>query len=178
MKANKSIIIFLLKAIGLYLLWFLIYDLWIKRVGYIDILIVDNIVYFAAEILEGLGYMINVNHHKLGIHDGVANVFVGTGCNGLEMIALFAGFILIFSGSWKNKIWFIPLGIIILHFLNIIRVISLIFIGRYSLESLNFNHHYTFAIIMYCIVFGGWMIWVKYFSGIENSKNNLDTKNE
>ena len=178
MKANKSIIIFLLKALGLYLLWFLTYDLWIKRVGFVDILIVDNIVYFCAEILDGLGYMINVNNHRVGIHGGQSDIFVATGCNGLEMMALFAGFVSIFTGNWKNKIWFIPLGLLILHFLNIFRVISLIFIGKNSIDNLHFNHHYTFTIIMYGIVFVGWMIWVKYFSKMDKPKNEIDNNNE
>ncbi|MGB0888410.1 MAG: exosortase X [Vicingaceae bacterium] len=173
MKENKSIIIFLIKAIGLYLLWFLIYDLWLKKTGVFDDLVVDNVVYFCVQILTGLGYMINVDYHSLGIPGGAAQVFVGSGCNGVEMMALFAGFVIIFEGNWKHKLWFIPLGIIILHFLNILRVISLMFIAHDSLESLDFNHKYTFTIILYILTFVGWMIWVKYFSKTKKSAKNF-----
>ena len=114
--------------------------------------------------------MIYVDDQTVGIYGGLANVFIATGCNGIEMMALFAGFVLIFEGSWKHKIWFIPLGVIILHGLNILRVLSLIFIGRNSLENLEFNHKYTFTILLYLITFLFWMIWVKYFSILRDKK--------
>ena len=164
MKTNKFIIIFLIKAIGLYLLWYFIYDLWLKKVGTLDTWIIDSIVYFSVNILEFFGYILFVDYHSIGLPDAYSNVFVGNGCNGLELFALFTGFILIFKGSWKYKLWFIPLGIIIIHFLNVLRVIGLIFSGRVSVNFLEFNHKYTFTIIMYIITFIGWMIWVKYFS--------------
>ena len=180
MKSNKFIIFFLLKAVALYAIWYVTYDLWLKKVGYLDHLIVDNIVFFTANILAAFNYMIYVDGQTVGIYGAAANVFVGTGCNGLEMITLFSGFVLIFEGSWKHKIWFIPLGIIILYFLNIMRVLALIFIGKYSLSSLEFNHHYTFTFIMYGITFIGWLIWVKYFSNknINDKLTNEETESK
>ncbi|PCI99637.1 MAG: hypothetical protein COB15_04015 [Flavobacteriales bacterium] len=178
MKANRFIIIFLLKAIGVYASWYVIYDLWLKKVGTLDNWIVDSIVYFSSKILTSFNYMIYVDNQTIGIYDAASNVFVGTGCNGLEMMVLFVGFVLIFDGSWKHKIWFIPAGIIILHILNIARVLSLIFIGKYfTLELLEFNHKYTFTIILYVITFFGWMIWVKYFSQT-NSNIKKDVKSK
>jgi len=164
MKSNKFIILFLLKAIALYLIWFCTYDLWLKKVGYIDIAIIDNLVYLSVEILDFFDYVLYVDYHKVGIHNAQSSVAVGTGCNALELFALFAGFILIFEGSWKHKIWFIPLGVIIIHLLNVARILALIFSGTVSKSLLEFNHKYTFTIIMYIITFIGWMIWVKYFA--------------
>jgi exosortase/archaeosortase family protein len=161
---NKFILLFLLKAIGLYLLWYVIYDLWQKKVGDVDNWIVDSLVYFSVNILEAFDYMLYVDHHVLGIHGAGINVFIGPTCNGLELYALFAGFVLIFEGSWKHKLWFIPLGIIILYFFNVIRILALVFNGYYFEEWLQFNHKYTYTIVMYVITFIGWMIWVKKFS--------------
>ncbi len=169
MKANKFIIFFLLKATGLYLLWFLIYDLWLKKVGLLDDLIVDNIVYVVYKILSGFNYVVHIDHHDIGLLNPASNVTIANSCGGLEMLTLFSGFVIIFEGSWKNKIWFIPLGILVLHFMNILRVIGLILTGNYlGLEVLQFNHHYTFAFILYGLTFIGWMIWVKYFSKLKS----------
>jgi len=164
MKANKFIIFFLLKALVLYLIWFFIYDLWLLKVGILDNMIVDNLVYLSVNLLEAFDYILYVDYQRVGIYGAAMNVKVGSGCNGLELFALFAGFILIFEGNWKHKIWFIPLGIIVIHLLNVGRVLALIFSGNVSVSLLNFNHKYTFTIIMYIITFIGWMVWVKYFS--------------
>jgi exosortase family protein XrtF len=171
MKANKFIIFFLLKAIGLYALWYLIYDLWLKKSGKFDDWIIDNIVHSSFNILTFLNYNVNVDHHKMWINSAVASVNVGSGCDGLELYVLFAGFVLIFEGSWKHKIWFIPLGVFVIYFLNIIRVIALTLNGLYSKVQLDFNHKYTYTIIMYMVTFAGWMIWVKYFAKTSQTNN-------
>jgi len=174
LKTNKFIIFFLIKAIGLYILWYVIYDLWLRKVGIIDTWVIDSIVYFSVNILEAFGYMLFVDYHSIGLAETYSNVYIRNGCNGMELFALFTGFILIFKGSWKHKLWFIPFGVIIIHFLNILRVIALIFSGKVSVHFLEFNHKYTFTIIMYIITFIGWMIWVKYFSERGNPKGIID----
>ena len=173
MKTNRFIVIFLLKALVLYVIWFCTYDLWLKEAGVLDNMIIDNLVYLSASVLEFFDYMIYVDYHKIGLSDAHAIANIGRGCNALELFALFAGFIIIFEGPWKHKLWFIPLGIAIIHILNVGRVLALIFSGKISINVLEFNHKYTFTIIMYIITFIGWMIWVKYFASkpkINNEK--------
>tara|TARA_B100000809_G_scaffold249578_1_gene281079 strand:- start:2538 stop:3074 length:537 start_codon:yes stop_codon:yes gene_type:complete len=167
---DRFILLFLLKAIVLYLVWFCTYDLWLKKVGTLDVAIVDNLVYLTVQFLEFFDYRLYVDYHKVGIHNAYSSVIVGTGCNALELFALFSGFILIFEGNWKHKLWFIPLGVLIIHMLNVVRILALIFSGTISKSLLEFNHKYTFTLIMYVITFVGWMVWVKYFTRKKNSK--------
>ena len=176
MKANKFIIFFLLKAIGLYAVWYMVYDLWLKKSGVLDNWIIDSLVYFTVKFLELFNFMIYVDYHKVGIFGADLSVFVGNGCNGLELFALFTGFIIIFPGNWKNKVWYIPLGIIVLHFFNVLRIIGLVFSGYYDRSYLHFNHKYTFTIIMYLLTFVGWILWVKYFSKTTTKQDGQLTK--
>lgn len=171
MKANKFILFFLLKAVGLYAVWYMVYDLWLKKSGVFDNWIIDKIVYSSYLILTFINYDVNIDYHKIGIHSGVGNVLVGSGCNGLELYVLFAGFVLIFQGNWKHKIWFIPFGVLLIFFFNVLRVVALAMNGLYSIERLNFNHKYTYTILMYLLTFAGWMIWVKYFANSTKEKN-------
>jgi exosortase family protein XrtF len=176
MKTNRFITFFLLKAIALYAIWYLVYDLWLKKVGALDNLIIDNLVYLADAFLTFFGYHVNVDYHKMWVDGAAGSVIVGSGCNALELFALFTGFILIFEGSWKNKLWFIPTGIIIIHLFNVLRVVALTLNGISSIETLRFNHKYTFTIIMYCFTFLGWMIWVKFFAKKSNDKNEEESQ--
>lgn len=163
MKSNKFIIIFIFKALALYLLWYFIYEQWLMKVGKLDEIIIDNLIFTTNKILIYLGYVTFVYDHVFGI-DGSNGVFIGTPCNGLELMALFSGFVLIFQGNWKNKLWYIPLGIIIIHLLNIARVLALAIIAKVAPETLDFNHKYTFTLILYSVVFLGWVVWVKKFA--------------
>ena len=169
MKSNKFVVLFFAKAVALYLIWYFVYEQWIMKVGWVDKIIIDNLVYTTIKILNLFGYTTFEYGHTFGI-DGSNGVYIGTPCNGLDLMALFIGFILIFSGSWKNKIWFIPVGLMVIHILNVIRVFSLAVIAKTAPESLDFNHKYTFTLALYLLVFLGWVIWVKKFANITVSK--------
>ncbi len=133
-KKQKIILLFFLKAVLLYLLWLLLYENWLLRVGWIDKIVIDNLVFTTDVLLQWMGYETFVVEHAIGIQ-GSHGVFIGTPCNGMELMALFAGFVIIFHGSWKNKLWYIPLGLIIIHFLNLLRGIGPTHYGKSS--SLN-----------------------------------------
>ena len=163
MKSNRFIVLFIGKAIALYLLWYFIYEQWMEKVGRLDNFIIDSLIVTTNKILLLMGYATFVYEHTFGI-DGSNGVFIGTPCNGVELMALFSGFVLIFKGSWKNKIWYIPSGILIIHGLNILRVLALAIIAKLAPEMLDFNHKYTFTLILYLFVFLGWVLWVKKFA--------------
>lgn len=162
--------IFLLKAIGLYLLWFILYDLWLHPTGKVDLWVINNIIFFSSIILDALGYAViegipyQEDFRTVGI-DGTHGLWVGDACNGLELFALFTGFVLAYPGPWKRKLWFIPLGLVVIHFLNVIRVVALSLIDYHAPEYLEFNHTYTFTIFVYGCVFLLWMLWAGPLSG-------------
>lgn len=167
MQSNKFIVLFISKAVALYLLWYFIYEQWLAKVGWLDNFIIDHLVKITLYLLNFLGYTTFVYEHTFGI-DGSNGVFIGNPCNGLELMALFAGFVLIFKGSWKNKIWFIPLGIIVIYMMNIVRLLILTIIAKVAPETLDFNHKYTFTVLLYVLVFLGWVLWVNKFATKDN----------
>jgi exosortase family protein XrtF len=91
-------------------------------------------------------------------------VWIGEPCNGLKVFGLFAIFILAFQGKWIHKLWYIPLGIFILHLANAIRIAVLTIISAENPTLLDFNHNITFQVLVYSIVFGLWYFWVNKFS--------------
>ena len=94
-------------------------------------------------------------------------VWIGEPCNGVKIFGLFSIFIICFEGNFKNKLWFIPLGISIIHFLNILRIASLTIIAAINPYFLNFNHNVTFQISVYGIMLVLWFFWIKKFSKIK-----------
>ena len=100
---------------------------------------------------------------QINSHDMLA---VGNACNGLELFILFAGFIACFPGNNKNKLWFIPLGIIAIELVNAMRAAVLALNQYYRPQSLQFNHHYTFTMIVYAFIFYLWYLWVNRFAKV------------
>ena len=96
--------------------------------------------------------------NRVGLQ-GYSGVQIGASCDGLPLMALFSIFILAFPGSWRRKLWFIPLGVIVLHMANVMRVVALVWIQADSPEWLEFNHDYTFTVLVYGLVFALWYLW-------------------
>lgn len=144
---QHPVFIFLLKAALLYGLWFLLYDLWL--VGLIDNWVIQNSIYFTGKLLTVLGHEMYTHGRVVGLTE-FSGLWIGNSCNGVPLFALFSGFIIAYPGQWLRKLWFIPLGVMIIHFLNILRIAALVLIQGYAPDSLDFNHTYTFTLFDIC----------------------------
>lgn len=169
-EKQRRIAVFVIKAFALYLLWFIVYDMYLAPAGNVDAWLNHRVAEDGTALLNLFGYNgsttpgINQTVMQLDKRDILG---VGNSCNGLELFALFTGFILCFPGKMKTKAWFIPAGILIIHLANIIRAAILVLIQKYSPEHLDFNHHYTFTIVVYTVIFLLWMLWVNRYSVIK-----------
>lgn len=88
-------------------------------------------------------------------------MYINDSCSGLKQMLQFALLMLIFPGPWKKKLWFIPLGIFIMHLTNLFRVIGLAVVMNNWPQYWNFSHDYIFRPIFYIIIFLLWMYWVE-----------------
>ena len=151
-----------------YIIWFVTYEFYIIPKTQLDEKIISNIVFFSEKILRFFSHDTyastdDLNLQMIGV-DGAHPVWIGRPCNGISVIAIFCVFILVFPGKLIHKFWYVPLGIILIHFINILRVCALASISYYKPEYLQFNHTYTFTVIVYGLIFLLWMFWVNRFT--------------
>lgn len=165
---NNSFVLFILKSGILYCICYFLYEFIIKRNTKGDQFFIREIINFCSWILNKMGYLTfaskEVNDVQVFGIDGSNGVWIGGPCNGITLMFLFAVFIIAYPGNFKNKLWYIPLGVLIVHFINIFRIIGLVFIEHYYPSFLDFNHTYTFTFLAYMAVFALWMLWVNKFS--------------
>jgi exosortase family protein XrtF len=165
---------FLSKAFGLYFFWYLTYELWLHPKAVFDNLVIENLVFWSESLLRTFGYALippgsaGDQIRVVGI-DGTHGLWIGDPCNGISLFALFTGFVIAFPGPVKAKLWYIPAGIVFLHFINVLRIVGLTMVLKYYPSSLAFNHTYTFTIVVYSFVFLLWILWVNKFSGVKFS---------
>ena len=167
---SRSVKKFLILFLVCLLVWFSLYELVLKPSAIYDAWVIDCIAYQSGLLLELFSYDALVEDrlytgylNYVSIY-GSQGVVIGPGCDGLVVMALFSFFVLCMPGVIKHKMWFIPLGILSLHFLNIIRASVLTLIMARSPEWLDFNHDYTFTAFIYGFVFFLWVSWTKYFA--------------
>ena len=149
------------------LVWYTLYELVLRPSIIYDAWVIESIAQQAGLLLEWFNYTVQVEDR---LYTGYLNyvslvgsqgVVIGPGCDGLVVMALFSFFILCIPGAVKHKLWFIPLGVVSLHVLNVIRASVLTVIMAKNPEWLAFNHDYTFTALIYGFVFLLWVSWTK-----------------
>lgn len=97
-------------------------------------------------------------------------VYLDRGCLGRNIMLGYSAVILAFPGNFISKIWYIPTGIIILIFLNILRISGLALIFYCCPEYGNINHNHIFKYTAWIIIFIMWIIWINKLSYLASAK--------
>jgi exosortase family protein XrtF len=166
---GDPVVRFLLLAVVLYVGWYALYEFVLHPMGVLDRATIDSLISWASVILTGLGYELipepaNVeNIRTIGVQGGHL-LWIGDPCNGVGLFAVYLIFLIAYPGPWRHKLWFGALGLLTIHLINALRVAALCIIVKYDYELLNFNHDYTFYVIVYGWVFLLWAIWVRKFA--------------
>lgn len=158
---KSDIAIFLLKVFCIYLVWYIVYELWVLPNGYIDEPLSRNIASVSAGILTFLGEEVFLYGRVVGI-TGAAGVEIVDGCNGIAAIGLFLGFIFAYPGAWMPRIYFSIFGIAVIYLVNVARIVSLSFIQEYWPQGFDFTHDYSTTAIFYIVIFILWMVWANF----------------
>lgn len=116
--------------------------------------------------LELMGYDASVQGKVMRIA-GTGGVLLDRGCLGRNLLMLFAGFLIIYPGNWKPKLWFIPMGVILIFILNLIRIGGLTIIAYKAPEHLQINHDVFFKYSVYGLTF---LLWFIYINKLSRSK--------
>lgn len=147
-----------------YFLWYCIYNLWLHPKETVDMFVIDKSIALSKWILELFNFSVFTGEDRLIGVDGSGGLWVGDNCNGIAMFGLFTGFIVAYKGSWKLKIIYIIIGIVCIEILNVLRLVGLAILDVHSRAWTEFNHTYTFTLIIYTFIFFLWIFWVNKFS--------------
>lgn len=156
---NNRAVRFLAVVILLYFLWELLYTQYLNLSEF-SLLLCEILGLSSAFIFSLAGYEVIWLNHHISL-DGINVIGIAPSCNGLEFFGLFACFVIAFPAYIRSKALFLPAGILLIHLLNMIRVLFLIVNYYYFHSSFEFNHHYTFNVVIYGVILVIWTIWAK-----------------
>src|SRR5262245_5304450 len=126
----RPTVLFLVRFVGLYLLLNVSYGLFIKSFGKTP----DPITFWVTKqtsiALDAFGWETAIwqNARKPTVlihHDGNGIVSVYEGCNGVNVAIIFFCFLVSFGPLNRRLLWFIPVGLLIIHIFNIGRIFLL-----------------------------------------------------
>jgi exosortase family protein XrtF len=176
-KGNKTVILFLIKFFGSYLLLFLLYSFYLEKTQnssspFSCAPITKNVAEQTQYLLNIFGYPTEIKQDtetlavKLFIH-GKFTAFIVEGCNAISIIILFIAFIIAFAGKFKTTVLYILFGSLLIYFTNIFRI-AIISIALYKYPQYqHILHEIIFPSIIYGITFLLWFVWIRNFSTLK-----------
>ncbi len=109
-------------------------------------------------LIVGAGGSATVRGAVLSSAGGFA-VQMQDGCNGVNVTILLWSAMLAFPAGWKMKAAGVAAGSLVIQSLNLVRFISLFYLGQYSATWFDFAHHYfweSLLILDTIVVFWMW----------------------
>jgi exosortase H (IPTLxxWG-CTERM-specific) len=88
-------------------------------------------------------------------------VSIEAGCNGVEATLVLCAAILAFPAPWRHKVFGLAIGVVAVQLLNVVRVISLFYIGQWNLDVFEWAHQYVWQALIMLDVLIVWLIWVR-----------------
>ncbi len=152
---------FLVKAVAIYGVWYVLYDLWLLPDGRVDAWVSQTVVHAGQMVLSGIGIEAVANGRSIELARA-SGIRIVDGCNGLATIGLFAGFVLAFPGSTRRRLLFLLLGIGVIYLANVARVSLLAGLQVHWPPAFEFVHNLGAPAFFHLIVFGLWVLWANY----------------
>lgn len=168
LKEFTPSLIFVGKFIGLYLVLNFLYGVLITSYESSPDPFTNQVSNQTALVLNALHWPVTIKDSPTRpttqiIYEKRAVLSVYEGCNGINTAIIFCAFLFAFGPYRKELAWFLPLGILIIHLSNLLRIILLFFVARFSPQYMYFIHKYFFTASLYVVIFVLWFWWIKKF---------------
>ena len=187
LESYKGVILFAIILIGSNLFWK--YDVLGDESNTIDSMVTflglnisapfvffaHHVAYLSEVILHFFGSKATLEPNNIIRHPNGNSVQVIWACTGLKQAYIFFCIIAFYRGSWLKKLWYIPLGLIVVYLFNIFRIAYITACIENHPGWFNFLHLYLFKYLFYGIIFLMWVLWEEKIAGKKELKNTSKT---
>jgi exosortase H (IPTLxxWG-CTERM-specific) len=106
------------------------------------------------------------------IRDSVSGfgVRIERGCNGLEAVIILFSAIFAFPAPFKNKLIGFFIGFFAIQLLNLVRIISLYYLGQWNYTAFEWFHLYLWQALIILDALVVWLIWLRTLPGSRAGK--------
>ncbi len=111
-----------------------------------------------------IGYEATPIHYTMYFAEN-GYIAINEGCSGLKQFLQVGLLFLIYPGPWRHKLWFISLGILLMHLTNLFRIIGLSVVLHHYPDIWKFSHDNVFRPLFYVVIFTLWVVWEEKFAG-------------
>ena len=124
-----------------------------------------HVSHVCESVLHFFGSKVTLNSNNFLQYPNGNSVQIIWACTGLKQAYILFCIIAFYRGPWQKKLWYIPLGLVIVYLFNIFRIIIITAcIGTHP-NWFEFLHFYFFKYFFYGIIFLMWVFWEEKIAG-------------
>lgn len=97
-------------------------------------------------------------------------VQIVAGCNGIEAMILLAAAIIAFPAPWRYRGLGLVLGLISIQLLNLVRIVSLFYLGIWHKPAFEWAHLYIWQALIMLDTLLVWLVWIRYIPSKQNDE--------
>jgi exosortase H (IPTLxxWG-CTERM-specific) len=101
-------------------------------------------------------------------------VRIERGCNGLEAVIILFAAIFAFPAPFKNKLIGFTAGFFAIQLLNLVRIISLYYLGQWNYTAFEWFHLYLWQALIILDALVVWLIWLRTLPGSRPPADDLE----
>ena len=87
---------------------------------------------------------------------------IRAGCNGVEAVIILFAAVFAFPAPWKHKFVGFIAGFFAIQALNLVRIVSLFYIGQWSFTAFKWAHLYIWQALIILDALVVWLIWLRF----------------
>jgi len=89
-------------------------------------------------------------------------ISIERGCNGVEAVIILVSAMLAFPAPWKHRLIGIGLGFAAIQALNLVRIISLFYLGQWNKVWFDWFHLYLWQALIVLDALVAFLVWLRY----------------
>lgn len=121
----------------------------------------DAVARVSGTLMRVFDASITTSGNVIGSTASAFAVSIEAGCNGVEATLVLVAAMLAFPAPWPHRLRGIAIGVVAVQALNVLRVVSLFYLGRWDSAAFEWAHLYVWQALIMLDVLIVWVIWVR-----------------
>jgi exosortase H (IPTLxxWG-CTERM-specific) len=121
----------------------------------------ETVAYASAWLVKRFDEGVSSQGRVLWDLESGFGVSIEAGCNGVEAIIVLVAAMVAFPAPWRYKLGGVGLGVLAIQALNLLRIISLFYLGQWNRTAFEWGHLYIWQALIMLDVLVVFLIWLR-----------------
>jgi exosortase H (IPTLxxWG-CTERM-specific) len=126
----------------------------------------DTVARVSAALMRAFDANVTTTGNVIASSASAFAVSIEAGCNGVEATLVLVAAMVAYPATWLHRLRGIVIGVVAVQALNVLRVVSLFYLGQWNRDAFEWAHLYVWQALIMLDVLIVWVIWVRLSSAM------------